>query len=883
MAIEKSHVLDMLQTGNTVTWPLNTSFTEGDEYIDKEVIGKPSTPRTQRLKDRFMNAKCKMDMAMPILYTKKWRELEGEPLYIRRGKSFKYMMENLQPVIREDEIITMSKTRYDRGATQVPQFAAKFMISFLTQAEDQKEEAKLYAVEGKDEAHTVNEEGWIPVGQLFSIREEEVEPMLEVLRYWEDKNVEDSAFKFMEENWDGYDDYVKAKTVGLFPGSGLHAGCDGRWLPAYDVALGGLEKVIEQCENNIKNITITTKDTADKVFFWRGCIYACQGVINWAHNYAAEARRLAGECTDEARKAELLEMAERLEWVPAKPARSFREALQAVWTCHLAVISDSLALGVSPGHWGKLLWPYYEQDIKSGALTKEQALEICEALRIKFSTEEYITPALWAAMASSNSFMNLAVGGLDPKTGECVDNELEELFLEAGINIPTPQPTLSILVSNKTSDRLLMQAAKCTKSGAGYPAWFNYDQMVQYNLWNYQEEGITMEDARNCALSGCVENGLCGTGHPISHPAFYNEGKTIELALNAGLDPRTGIQVYPAEKLKPITCYENVWYNFTTIRKHFMTNYVYYWNCVQAVQRDIHPKIFGSVMLHDCVENGRPVDNLGCRYNKSVTLLDSGTVNVVNGLAAIKKLVFDDKKYTWEEFKEAMDHNFGYVVGATNGNFSMLNQEIDPELHMKYAQIHKDILEAPKFGNDDDYVDQIFVDCWHDYDENLQQVTTYNGYRWMTAALSISAHGPHGRVTGATPDGRLAGVTLCDGILSAQPGTDTNGPIALIKSGLKLNSTQYDSMQLNMKFHPSAIRGEEGSRKFVDFIKFYFQAGGYHVQFNIVDSKMLRDAQKHPQKHRDLMVRVAGFSAYWNELGKPIQDEVIARTEYDAL
>ena len=291
----------------------------------------------------------------------------------------------------------------------------------------------------------------------------------------------------------------------------------------------------------------------------------------------------------------------------------------------------------------------------------------------------------------------------------------------------------------------------------------------------------------------------------------------------------------------------------------------------------------GSVLMHDCIESGRPVDNLGCRYNGSVTLLDSGTVNVVNGLAAIKKLVFEDHKYTWDEFKEAMDNNFGFVLGAEKGNFSMLNQEIDPEKHMKYAHIHRDVLNAPKFGNDDDFVDDIFVDLWHDYDRVTASETTYNGYRWITAALSISAHGPHGRVTGATPDGRLSGVTLCDGILSASPGTDVNGPIALIRSGVKLDPTEFASVQLNMKFHPTAIRGDEGSRNFVVFIHSYFQMGGYHVQFNIVDSKMLRDAQDHPQNYRDLMVRVAGFSAYWNELGKPIQDEVIARTEYDAL
>jgi formate C-acetyltransferase/4-hydroxyphenylacetate decarboxylase large subunit len=302
-----------------------------------------------------------------------------------------------------------------------------------------------------------------------------------------------------------------------------------------------------------------------------------------------------------------------------------------------------------------------------------------------------------------------------------------------------------------------------------------------------------------------------------------------------------------------------------------------------AIQRQVHPKIAGSVLMHDCVKVGRPQDDNGCRYNKSVTLLDSGTVNVCNSLAAMKKLIWDEKRYTYEQFKEAMDNNFGFVIGATCGNFSMLNQSIDPAKHKKYAQIHKDVLNAPKFGNDEDYVDTIFVDLWHDYDRVCATETTYLGYRWLTAALSISAHGPHGRVTGALPDGRLAGVTLCDGILSASPGTDINGPIALVKSGVKLDPTEFRSVQLNMKFHPNAIRGQEGSRNFVDFIKSYFAMGGYHVQFNIVDSNMLRDAQKHPENYRDLMVRVAGFSSYWCELGKPIQDEVIARTEYNTL
>lgn len=879
MAKEKSRVLEMLETGNTVTWPVTASQEKGDDFVAKEVSGKPSTERSQRLFDRYLNAKCRFDGQMPLLYTKAWKENAGQPLYIRRGLAYKYMIENMDATVKEDEVIVGSKTRFERGATMYPQFATKFMIDFLDMAED--EEAKLFSVSGDDEAHNVNEEGWVKLGQLFSIREEEVEPMKECLEYWSTRSIEDVSEQVMESAFPEYEDYILAKKVGLFPGSGLASGCDGRWVPAYDIIVErGLEDVIAECERHLAESQPIRKDGTEKIFFWKACIYTCEAMITWAKHYAEDARRQA-ETASEPRKSELLQMAEALEWVPAKPARTFREGLQAAWFGHLMVWNDSISLGLSPGHWGKMLYPLYKADLEAGRITEAEALELWELMRIKFSSEEYITPSAWAAMASSNSFQHLVVGGLDPKTGDCVDNELEEIIMDAGINLPTPQPTLGILVSSKTSEKLLLKAAECTKAGNGYPAWFNYDMQVQHLLQCHAEEGITLEDARSAAIAGCVEIGIQGMAHGISHPAFYNEGKTIELALNNGVDPRTGLVVW--DKCKPINSYEDVWDNFVAIREHFMKVYMRYWNFVVGVQREIHPKIAGSVLMHDCVAVGRPQDNNGCRYNKSVTLLDSGTVNVCNGLAAMKKLIWEDKKYTFEEYKEAIDNNFGYIVGAEAGNFSMLNQAIDPAKHMKYAQIHKDILEAPKFGNDDDFVDEIFVDLWHDYDRVCATETTYLGYRWLTAALSISAHGPHGRVTGATADGRLSGVTLCDGILSASPGTDTNGPIALLKSGVKLDPTEYRSVQLNMKIHPNAIRGLEGSKNFVDFITSYFNMGGYHVQFNIVDSNMLRDAQKHPENYRELMVRVAGFSSYWGELGKPIQDEVIARTEYNQV
>lgn len=877
----KTKVLEMLATGKTATWPLSVADTRDTEtFVPKEVKGKPSTPRTTRLLANYLDSKCRFDTEMPILYTKAWKEHAGMPLYIRRGLAYKYTVENMTPVIQEDEFIVMSKTRYNRGATMYPQYSTAYMFNFLDMAED--EEAKLFSVKGTADAHNITDQGWTKLGQLFSIPTAEIPAMRECLEYWKTRSIEDVSNQLLKDMFPHYQDLVNGWEVGVFPRSGIASGADGRWTPAYDMIVErGLEDIIAECKRHIAEGKWVRKEGAEQMYFWQGCIHVCEGMINHAKNYAKEARRLAGECKDPARKKELLEMADILEWVPAKPARTFREGLQAAWAGHMMVWNDSISLGLSPGNWPHLLYPLYKADLEAGRITPAEALELWEIMRIKFSREEYITPSAWAAMASSNSFQHMVVGGIDPKTLANWDNELEELVLQAGINMPTAQPTLGVLVSSKSSDRLLLKAAECTKAGCGYPAWFNYDMMVKHLLWCHAEEGITMEDAHNVALSGCVETGMNGTAHGINHPAFYNEAKTLELALNDGVDPRTGTVMYKG--LKPINSYQDVWDNFVAIREHYMKIYMRYWNVVIGVARTVHPKIAGSVLMHDCIKVGRPQCHNGCRYNKVITLLDSGTTNVCNSLAALKKLVWDDKRYTWKEFKDAMDNNFGFIVGAEKGNFSMLNQSIDPSKHEKYAQIHKDVLEAPKFGNDDDYVDNIFVDLWHDYDRVCASETSYLGYRWLTAALSISAHGPHGRVTGASPDGRLAGVTLCDGILSASPGTDVNGPIALIKSGVKLDPTEYRSVQLNMKFHPNAVRGQQGSKNFIDFVRSYFNMGGFHVQFNIVDSNMLRDAQKSPEKYRDLMVRVAGFSSYWCELGKPIQDEVIARTEYNAI
>jgi len=395
-------------------------------------------------------------------------------------------------------------------------------------------------------------------------------------------------------------------------------------------------------------------------------------------------------------------------------------------------------------------------------------------------------------------------------------------------------------------------------------------------LLTHKEENITLEDARMCGLGGCVELQMQGNCHGICHPAFINQLKILECLLNNGLDPRTKIRVF--DDPGDISTYEKLWAAWEIAQLKVVQCYEDYWTYVMACHRHGQTLVFGSAFLNDCIKKGKDLDHNGARYNKTVTILCSGNVNVANSLAAMKKYVYEEKSYTFEQLREAMKNNFGYMRVDEDGKFSFLQQEKESD---KWDEMYNKFLDAPKFGNDDDYVDKIFLDIWKVYNNAVTSQKSYLGHNWVSAALSISSHGPFGRVTGATPDGRLAGVTLADAIQSPFPGTDVNGPLAMLRSAAKLDSIEMRSVQLNMKIHPSAVKGTDGSKKLISLIKKYFELGGYHIQFNIVDSKMLRDAQNQPEKYRDLIVRVAGFSAYWVELSKAIQDELIVRTEYE--
>ena len=363
---------------------------------------------------------------------------------------------------------------------------------------------------------------------------------------------------------------------------------------------------------------------------------------------------------------------------------------------------------------------------------------------------------------------------------------------------------------------------------------------------------------------------------------FLNNPKILELVLNNGFDHRTGLQIVEPHNL-PLDSYEMIWEQYKKYYEEIVAVLVKANNIQHDVWRKFTPSVVNSLLKPDCFDRGKNIANKGYRFNATFNIECCGTCNLVNSLVALKKLVFEDKKYTLDEMRDAMLNNFGYKTSKEVGSESLIDQEKRDDDDRRYDVIHSDCLRAPKYGNDDPYADQIlytYEDWFCHIGDAFQSLYAEPFY---VCQMSVSTHGPMGAVTGATADGRLSGTTFADASMSAYPGTDKNGQYALFESATGWDHAMSQNSQMNLKIHPTAVHGIEGSKKLLDLTRSYMRKGGFHIQYNIVDSRVLKDAQKKPENYRTLLVRVAGFTQYWCEIGKPIQDEVIARTEYESV
>ncbi|MEG1255205.1 4-hydroxyphenylacetate decarboxylase large subunit [Clostridium sp.] len=889
--------------------PINNQFggRAPEGLMAREIKAEPS-PRAKRLRDIYYDTLSSANTEFPYWYNRRWNELEGEVDVVRRAESLKCAFSHLTPNIIPGEKLVMQKTNNYRGSFPMPWLSEGFFVA----KEDELYKAALES--GSGSAGELSKFGTgggnvtasfgkvVSIAGKFGMRQEEIPALITLAKEWVGRSVDDLGHKY-EQMVPGYHikENIMKSLICMFD-SGFTLPQGREVINYYYPLEHGFDNLIDMAKE-LKAIVAGNADGdgiigMDRLYFYESVILIIEGIQNWILNYAKHAKGLAETCKDENQKNGYMEIVECLEWIAHKQPRTFREAIQLTYIIHIAVVNEDAISGMSLGRLGQILYPWFEQDIEAGRTTESEVLELLELHRIKFTNIDcFASTGVVGGVLSGNTFNNLTIGGLK-KDGSSAVNRLEYLIVQAGITCATPQPTLSCLYDEKLPEEFLLKCIECDKTGTGYPAWMNNRGAIEFMMNQYGEEGMTINEARSVAIGGCLETSPCswkdltlngktysvsgGAGQPTSVGVhFIANPKVLELVLTNGRDNRIGLQVYPPHN-KKLETYEELLQQFKdyyalTCDVLAKTN-----NIQHDVWRKKNMAVFNSMLKPNCLDKGQHIGNLGYQYNATFNIESCGTINCVNSLAALKKLVYEEQKYTLEEMTEAILDNYGFKAASEVGSYSLADQE-KRDANAKYDDMYGDCLLAPKYGNDDAYVDNIlkdyeewFCDMTHNY-ESLYAKKMY------ACQISVSTHGAQGAATLATPDGRLSGTTYSDGSMSAYPGTDKNGPYALFKSATVWDHSMSQNSQMNLKIHPSAIKGIEGSKKLLDLTRSYMREGGYHIQYNIVDSKVLKEAQGKPESYRDLMVRVAGFTQYWCEIGKPIQDEVIARTEYEGV
>lgn len=589
--------------------------------------------------------------------------------------------------------------------------------------------------------------------------------------------------------------------------------------------------------------------------FYDGLILALEGACLFMRRYAVLAREMA-KTSD--RKAELLEVADVCDALSERAPESFREALQASWFLYVILQMESNASSFSPGRMDQYLYPYYEKDIASGALTNEAALELIECLFLKFNQIVYLRSSSSAKyFAGFPIGFNVAVGGQND-AGSSAENELTFLYLRAQEHLLLPQPNLSARVFAGSSEHFLTRCSEVVGKGSGMPQFFNDEAVIPA----LKGKGISDEDARNYAIVGCVELTTMGNNLGWSDAAMFNLVKALELALNDGVCTLTGKQMGAhTGTLKDFEKYEDVIAALTAQIDFFFERMIRCCEVVEKAHAELLPSPFLSCVIDDCMETGIDVTAGGAHYNLS-GIQAIQCANIADSLAALKTLVYDEKIVDRAELHEALVHNF---ENAELLRLRMLNK-------------------APKYGNDIEWVDAIAFDWAHDFADRLSRYTNVRGGPYQMGLYTVSAHVPMGQNVGATPDGRFAKDPLADGGMSPVYGRDAKGPTAVLKSVSRVKS-EYGSngTLLNMKFLPSLFKTELGVAKFVRLLRAFIELKIIHVQFNVVNREDLIAAQKQPELYKSLTIRVAGYTAYFTELAPDLQSEIIARTEFSDL
>ncbi|MBQ5454394.1 MAG: formate C-acetyltransferase/glycerol dehydratase family glycyl radical enzyme, partial [Prevotella sp.] len=591
---------------------------------------------------------------------------------------------------------------------------------------------------------------------------------------------------------------------------------------------------------------------------------SCDAAILFAERHAQLAEELAAKESNSQRKAELLKIADVCHWVPAHAPRDLWEAIQMYWFVHLGTVTELNGWdSMNPGHIDQHLYPFYKKGVEEGTLDRDKAKELISCLWIKFNNQPAPPKVGVTALESGtyNDFTNINIGGVD-RDGNNAVNDISYIILEVQEELHELQPGLSIHIAKNTPDEFLIEGAKLIRQGHGYPSIFNPDTYIQELV----REGKTLEDAREGGCSGCIEVGAFGKEAYLL-TGYLNTPKILEITLNNGIDPETGKQL----GLK--TGDPRQFKDFEALYEAWHQQMIYFVNLKLSVNNYIErmfslyaPATFLSLFIDDCIEKGKDYYSGGARYNTTY-IQCTGLGTITDCFTTLKKHVFEDKRYTMDEILKALACDWGKDTDLAR----------DYEKMRLYIRNH-----TPFFGNDDDYADDIAVRVYEDLVKAIEGRPNTRGGKTQLNMLSTTCHNYFGSVCGATPNGRFAHFAISDGTSPAH-GSDSHGPTAVVKSLGKLDQTKSGGTLLNVRFVPSLLKREEDLKKFSSLVRTYFKFGGHHIQFNIVDTETLYDAQKHPEEYKDLLVRVAGYSDYFNDMTEQLQNEIIARTENSEL
>jgi len=780
--------------------------------------------RVEKLREQSVNTVPRLSIERARLVTEAYKLHAGKvSVPVLRALTFKHLMENKTICINEGELIVGERGTGPQEAPTYPELCCHTVEDF--EVIDQRDKI-FFRV---DEA-------------TKRIQREEIIP------YWQGKAVRDLIFDQMTPAWKDcyeagiYTEFMEQRSPG-------HTVADGKiYRRGFLEFKTDIEKKLQQLDYQ------QDPEAYDKQEELKAMAICCDAIIAFAHRHAAMATELAGKEQDDARKRELEQIAAVCSHVPAFAPRNFWEALQTYWFVHLSVITELNTWdSFCPGKLDIHLHPFYEQEIQAGTLTREGAKELLACFWVKFNNQP-APPKVGITLQESatyTDFCNINIGGIKPD-GTSGVNEVSYLLLDVVEQMKILQPSTNVQISRKNPDKFVIRAAEVIRAGMGFPSVFNTDAVLEELL----RQGKSLEDARQGGTSGCVEVGCFGKEAYIL-TGYLNLVKILEITLHNGIDPLTGKKIgIETGEAGQFASLDELLAAFKQQVAHFVEIKIRGNNVIEMLYAKYMPAPFMSIIIDDCIEKGKDYNAGGARYN-SRYIQGVGIGSITDCLAAIEYHVYDKKKFTLPELLAILQADF---QGQEKVRQLLLNK-------------------TPKYGNDDDYADSIMLKVFDVFHDVVNGRKTPTGGTYRIEMLPTTCHVYFGTVTGATPDGRKAGLPLSEGISPVQ-GADKNGPTAVIKSAAKMDQLRAGGALLNQKFTPQVVQGEDGLVKLKDLVRTYFKLDGHHIQFNIIDAGTLRDAQKNPENYNNLIVRVAGYSDYFNNLTKALQDEIIERTEH---